>query len=221
MEIIPPAGFLTMSDARDTLMRCMHRKVPPTEDIKAHRKEGLHVVDGSQATAAAKVLRQGIRNGDVALFALFSSRDTPMRLHDLGLIEAALFPSTSTVLTFIYCGRHAAAPFGLCWSDLKELTRDPLCLDEKQFGRWLRSEERKKAWPCHASKDQAHQLPGRPSLIDEVIEALEELIAKGDLSPTDPVKVMHARLRRARPLLREIAPETVRRARNQISYRAP
>ena len=99
------------------------------------------MVDAAQATAAAQSLRQAIRKGELALFALFSSRDTPMRLHDLGLIEAALFPSTSTVLTFIYCDRHAKAPFGLSWSDLKELTRDPLCLDEKQFGRWLRGQE--------------------------------------------------------------------------------
>lgn len=63
--------------------------------------------------------------------------------------------------------------------------------------------------------------PGRPPLIDEVVEAIEELIAKGELSPTAPVKVMHARLQRTRPSLGEISEETVRRARNQASYRAP
>ena len=57
------------------------------------------------------------------------------------IIEAALFPRNSTVLTFVYCARHSQAPFGLSWSDLKELTRDPLCLDEKQFGHWLRNQE--------------------------------------------------------------------------------
>jgi hypothetical protein len=221
MEILPPPGYVSLSDARDILMRRMHKGVPPSEDIKAHRKEGLHVVDATQATAAANVLRQAIRKGELALFALFSSRDTPMRLHDLGLIEAALFPPNSTVLTFIYCARHAKAPFGLSWSDFKELTRDPLCLDEKQFGRWLRSQERKKAWPCHASEGETRKPPGRPPLIDEVVEAIEELIAKGELSPTAPVKVMHARLQRTRPSLGEISEETVRRARNQASYRAP
>ena len=125
------------------------------------------LVDAAQATAAAQSLRQAIRKGELALFALFSSRDTPMRLHDLGLIEAALFPSTSTVLTFIYCDRHAKAPFGLSWSDLKELTRDPLCLDEKQFGRWLRSQERKKAWPCHAPERETRKPAGRPPIIDD------------------------------------------------------
>jgi hypothetical protein len=165
--------------------------------------------------------RRPLRRSSAKLFALFSSRDTPMRLHDLGLIEAALFPPNSTVLTFAYCARHAKASFGLSWSDLKELMRDPLCLDEKQFGRWLRSQERKKAWPCHASEVQTRKPPGRPPLIDEAIEAIEELIAKGELSPIAPVKVMHARLRRARASLREISEETVRRARNQASYRAP
>ena len=220
MEIIPPPGYLPISGARDTLTRCMHRGIPPSEEIKALRKDGLQVVDGSEATAAAEVLRRAIRNGDLALFALLSSRDTPMRLHDLGLIEAALFPLNSTVLTFTYCARLAKAPFGLSWSDFKELTRDPLCLDEKQFGRWLVNQERKKAWPCHASEGPTRKPPGRPPLIDEVVEAIEELIAKGELSPTAPIKVMHARLQRARPLLREISQETVRRARHKVSYRA-
>ena len=80
---------------------------------------------------------------------------------------SALFPSTSTVLTFIYCDRHAKAPFGLSWSDLKELTRDPLCLDEKQFGRWLSGQERKKAWPCHAPERETRKPAGRPPIIDD------------------------------------------------------
>ena len=161
MEIIPPPGYVSLSDARDILMRRMHTAVSPSEDIQVLRKDGLHVVDAAQATAAAQSLRQAIRKGELALFAL------PMRLHDLGLIEAALFPSTSTVLTFIYCDRHAKAPFGLSWSDLKELTRDPLCLDEKQFGRWLRGQERKKAWPCHAPERETRKPAGRPPIIDD------------------------------------------------------
>jgi hypothetical protein len=113
-----------------------------------------------------------------------------MALHDRALVEAALFPPTSTVLTFVYCARHAKAPFGLSWLNFKELTRDPLCLEEKQFGRWLRSQERKKAWPCHASEGETRKPPGRPPLIDEVVEAVEELIAKGECSPLTPLKVM-------------------------------
>jgi hypothetical protein len=113
-----------------------------------------------------------------------------MALHDRALVEAALFPSTSTVLTFVYCARHAKAPFGLSWLNFKEVTRDPLCLEEKQFGRWLRSQERKKAWPCHASEGETRKPPGRPPLIDEAVEAIEELIAKGECSPLTPVKVM-------------------------------
>jgi hypothetical protein len=114
-------------------------------DIEAHRKDGLHVVDGAQATVAGEGSPPSYSEGRISTIRTFSSRDTPMALHDRALVEAALFPPTSTVLTFVYCARHAKAPFGLSWLNFKELTRDPLCLEEKQFGRWLRSQERKKA----------------------------------------------------------------------------
>ncbi len=221
MEFIPPLGFLPLRNARDILMQRMHRGIPSSEDVKTYRKDGVHVVDGKQAKAAAKILRQAIRQGELALFALFSSRDTPMRLHDLALIEAALFPSNSTVLTFAYCARHSQAPFRLSWSDLKELTRDPLCLDEKQFGRWLRSQERKKQWPCHASGARTRNPPGRPPLIHEVIEAIEELNAKGELTLSTAPKVVHGLIQRARPSLQKISIETVRRALNEASTRVP
>jgi hypothetical protein len=89
-----------------------------------------------------------------------------MALHDRALVEAALFPPTSTVLTFVYCARHAKAPFGLSWLNFKELTRDPLCLEEKQFGRWLRSQERKKAHDLatHRRGRLENHLAGLPSL---------------------------------------------------------
>jgi len=221
MDIIPPPGYLSLRNARDILMQRMHKGILPSADIKTYRKDGAHVVDGKQATAAAKILRQAIRQGELALFALFPSRDTPMRLHNRALIEAALFPTNSTVMTFAYCLRHSQAPFGLSWSDLKELNRDPLCLDEKGFGRWLRSQERKRQWPCHASGIKTRKPPGRPSLIDDVIEAIEALSAKGELTPSTPNKVVQSLLQRARPSLQTVSEETVRRARNQASYRVP
>jgi hypothetical protein len=100
MEIIPPSGYLSLGDARDTLMQQMHKGIPLSESIKAYRKDGVHVVDAAQGIAAANLLRKAIREGELALFAVFSSRDTPMRLHNLALIEAALYPSNSAVLTF-------------------------------------------------------------------------------------------------------------------------
>jgi hypothetical protein len=171
MKTIPPPGFLALGSARDILMQHMYRGVPPSENTITDRETGVHVVDGKQATAAAKVLRQAIRQGELALFALFPSRDTPMRLYSLALIEAALCPPNSTVLTFAYCERHSQAPFGLSWSDLKELSRDPLCLNGKEFRRWLRRQEYEKQWPCHASTARTRNPRGRPPVIHEVVEA--------------------------------------------------
>jgi hypothetical protein len=223
VEILPPPGYLSLPNARDILMQRMHEGIPPSEKIKMYRDDGLHVVDGSQAMVAAAALRHPILSGELGLFALFSSRDTPMRLHNRALIEAAaLFPSNSTVLMFAYCDRHSQAPFGLSWSDLKELTRDPLCLDEKCFGSWLRNQERKKEWPCHELGGQTRGPPGRPSdAIDDAIEVIEELSAKGELTPSTPSKEVHALLRSARPSFRNVSEETVRRARKRASYRVP
>src|SRR5271167_3937914 len=122
MGIFPPPGYLSLRDACDVLMRRMHEGITPSEEIERYRSDGLHVVDATQAMAAAEALRQPILLGEIGLFALFSSRDTPMRLHNQALYEAALFPSNSTVLTFAYVDRHPGAPFGISWSDLKELT---------------------------------------------------------------------------------------------------
>jgi hypothetical protein len=152
---------------------------------KSNGTDGLHVDDATQAMAAAKALREPILSGELGLFALFSWRDTPMRLHNRELCEAALFPSNSTVLTFTYVDRNPRAPFGLSWSDLKELTRDPLCVEERAFRGWLRNQERKKAWPCHRVAGGARRPQGRPSnLIDDAIEAIEELDANGKLTPS-------------------------------------
>jgi len=222
MEGIPPSGYCSLRDACDILMQRMHKGMPLSEEIRMYREEGFHVIDANQAAASASVLRQAIREGALALFALFSSRDTPMRLHNLALIEAAMFPGNSTVLTFAYCARRSGTPFGLSWSDLKELARDPLCLDEKSFGRWLRTQERKKEWPCHKLEGEIRRPPGRPSrVIDDAIEAIEELSAKGKLTPSTPSKVVHALLQSTRPSLRNVSEETVRRARKQASYPVP
>jgi hypothetical protein len=219
MEVIPPPGYLSLRIGREILMQRMYMGILPSEEIKQHREDGLSLIEGTQAMASAKALRQAIRNGELALFAVFSSRDTPMRLHNKALIEAALFPPTSTVLTFAYCGRRREAPFGLSWSDLNELSRDPLCLDEKEFGRWLRRQERKKEWPCHGLGAESSKPRGRPPVVDEVIEVIEELSAKGKLRPSTPTKVVHDLVKRARPLLHNVSEETVRRARNRASYR--
>jgi hypothetical protein len=219
MEVVPPSGYLSLRNARDMLMQRMHQGIPLSDKIKRYRNDGVRVGDATQAAAAANVLRQAIRIGELALFAIFTSRDTPMRLHNIALIERALFPPNSTVLTFAYCERHTQAPFGLSWSDLKELSRDPLCVDEKSFRRWLGNQERKKKWPCHELGGESRRPPGRPPrLIDEAIEAIEELSAKGDLTPSTPNKVVHALLRSARPSLRNVSEDTVRRARKHTSY---
>jgi hypothetical protein len=193
--------------------------MPPSAMIEKIRAEGIHVNDAAQAMAAGRTLRQAILDGELDLFAIFPSRDTPIRLHDQALIEAA-FPSDSAVLTFIYIDRHPRAPFGLSAQDLKELTRDPLCLQEKPFCGWMRKQERKKAWPCNSGGRETQRPEGRPSnLIDDAIEAIEELSAKGELTPSTPTKVVRAQLQSARPSLRTVSEETVRRARKQVSYR--
>jgi hypothetical protein len=128
MEIFAPSGYLSLRDARDILMRRMHEGITPSEEIERYRNDGLHAVDATQAKAASEALRQPIQSGEIGLFALFSSRDTPMRLHNQALYKAALFPSNGTVLTFAYVDRDPRAPFGISWLDLKELTRDPLSL---------------------------------------------------------------------------------------------
>ena len=221
MQLIAPEGYISIPAARDVLMRRMHQGVPLSDAIRNSRDEALDLVDGKQAAAAAGLFQQGIRNGELALFAVLSSRDTPMRLHNRVLIEAALFPSNSTVLTFAYCTRRPGAPFGISWQDLKELARDPLCLGEKEFKRWLRKEERKKEWPCHQLAGLIRNPPGRPPLINSAIEVIEQLSAEGKLTASTPTKVVHGLLQDARPTLRGMSEETVRRARKEARYTVP
>ena len=185
MGIFPPSGYLSLRDARDILMRCMYAGVAPSEKIERYRSEGLHVVDAKQAMAAAEALRRPILSGQIGLFAVFSSRDTPMRLNNKALIEVARLPPNSTVLTFAYVDRHSQASFGTSRSDLKELTRDPLCVEERAFRGWVRKQERRKSWPCHQEEDHVGHSRGRPSdLMGRVVEIIEELHSSGKITPS-------------------------------------
>jgi hypothetical protein len=67
MEVLPPPGYLSLRDAVDTLLQRMHQGIPPSERIEAYRKDGVHVVDATQAAASATLLRQAIRQGELAL----------------------------------------------------------------------------------------------------------------------------------------------------------
>jgi len=195
----------------------MHRMYEGIPSSETSQSDGVAFVNSQQAVAAAKSLGQAICKGELDLFALFSSRETPTRLHNQALIEAA-FPN-STVLSFIYVNRNQQAPFGLSWRDLEELKRDPLCVEETAFRGWLKKQARKKAWPCHQLSSKARQPRGRPSyLIDEAIEVIEKLDAQGKLKPSMGNKEVHALVQKARGSLRDISPDTVRRARKQSSY---
>jgi len=216
VRILPPSGYVSLHNARDILMHDMYEGIPPSENIKAYRNRGLHVVDAAQAMAAAKALRQAILAGELDLFALFSSRDTPMRFHNKALIEAALFPPNSTLLTFAYVDRHSQAPFGLSWSDLKELTRDPLCVEERAFRSWVRKQERRKSWLCHQQEDHVRRSRGRPSdLMGRVVEVIEELHSNGKLTPSMRNKEVQALVQKFFPSGHGPSLETVRLARKE------
>jgi hypothetical protein len=220
MGIFPPSGYMSLRDARDILMRRMHEGIAPSEEIEKYRNDGLHVVDATQAMAAAEALRQPILSGEIGLFALFSSRDTPMRLHNQALCEAALCPSNGTVLTFAYVDRHSQAPFGLSWSDLKELTRDPLCVEERAFRGWVRKQERKKSWPCHRAEGHVRHSRGRPSdLMGRVVEIIEELHSNGKLTPSMRNKEVQALVQKFLPRGGAASIETVRLARKEARIR--
>ena len=155
----------------------MYAGVASSEEIERYRSEGLNIVDAKHAKAAAETLREAILSGQLALFAIFSSRDTPIRLTNKALIEAALFPDSSAVLTFAYVDRHAQAPFFLSKSDLKELIRDPLCVEKRGFWSWVKKQEGKKSWPCHQNNSRRPR--GRPSgLKARVVEIIEVCIRK-------------------------------------------
>jgi hypothetical protein len=206
MKIRAPSEHLSLHDARDLLMLDMYDGIPTC------LVNEVATVDAKQAVAAAKSLRQAILTGELDLFAIFSSRDAPVRLYNQTLIEAALFPRNSTVLTFAYIKRRAGAPFGLPRRDLEELARDPLCVGKKAFRSWLKKEARKKAWPCHEAEVEARKLRGRPSKFNELVELIKQLKATGEITPSMRTKEVHALVQEARPSLRPISTETVRRA---------
>jgi hypothetical protein len=217
MDVFTQAGFFSLQSARDELRRRMYRGVPISEAVAIYAREKITVVDGSQTAAAAARLRDAILSGELCLFAMLSSRDAPLRLYDKSLVEAAVCPP-NTVMTFAYIDRHPCAPFGLAWSDLRELTRDPLCLERVAFCRWLKKQERKRMWPCHSVSGLTRRPPGRPPLVvDEAIEVIEQLSAKGEITPSVPNKVVQHLIQQARPSLRNISIDTVRRARKQAS----
>jgi hypothetical protein len=195
----------------------MYKGVPSSEEIKKLESEGIHVTDDKHIRAAAKALREPILLGQIELFAVLSSRDLPMRLHNRALINAALFPSTSIVLTFAYIDRQFQAPFGHSWSDLKELTRDPLCVKQRAFRIWMKKQERKKAWPCHQANDSVPRSRGRPSdLMANVIGIIEDLHSKGKFTPAVPNKEVQALVQKAFLPGRGPSPETVRLARKEV-----
>jgi hypothetical protein len=209
MKIRAPSGYLSLHDARDLLRLKMYQGTPQPETCVV---EGVATVDAKQAVVAAENLRQAILKGELDLFALLSSRDKPTRLHNQALIEAAWFPPNSTVLTFCHVDRRPGAPFTLSWRELKELTRDPLCVEEKAFCGWLKRETRKKAWPCHKAEGKTRTSRGRPSKLDEAIEVIKQLKTKGEITPSMRTKEVHALVEGTRPSLKPISLETVRRA---------
>src|SRR4029077_9786779 len=87
MATFAPSGYISLRDARDILTRRMYEGVRPSEQIEKYRSKGLNVVDAKQSMAAAGALRQSILLGQIDLFAIFSSRDTPMRLSNKALVE--------------------------------------------------------------------------------------------------------------------------------------
>lgn len=217
MKIFAPAGYITLVGARDELSGRMHAGLQPSPEIESYRREGFCVIDGRKATAAARELRNPILSGELGLFAVLSSRPTPMRIHNSDLLDAALLPRGSKVLTFVYCDRQLGAPFGLSWPEFKELMKDPLCLEVKPFRAWLRQTEKRRNWPCH-SVEPRRQSHGRPSkLRDDVIEIIEELDKEGRLSGSMLNKQVQALVQSSRPSLREVSEETVRRARKEAN----
>lgn len=211
-----PAGYLALRDARDELMFQMHEGVAPSKDVEQFRSDACEIGDHAQTMAAVDVLRKAVLSGELGLYADLSTRQTPRRL-SLALCEGATKPSDGGVLTFIYLDRLRLVPIGLSWPEIKELTQDPLCVDEKAFRSWLRREERKKAWPCHRSTSTASRRKrGRPRKQDKIIEVLKDLVAKEKLEGSMQVKQVHALVEEADPSLPSVSDETVRRAMNKI-----
>lgn len=149
-----PVGYLALRDARDELIFQMHKGVAPSKDVEQFRSDGYEIGDHAQTMAAVDVLRKAFLSGKLGLYADLSTRLTPKRLSP-DLCEEATKPSDGGVLTFIYLDRLRLVPIGLSWPEIKELTLDPLCVDEKDFRSWQRKERRKNVWPCHPSTSTA------------------------------------------------------------------
>ena len=208
-----PSGYLSLRAAHDHLPR-MPPAAPPTDPST---DAGIAVVDSHNAIAAALDLRRAILDQDLELYAMLSSA-TPTRLVEQALIEAALFPANA-VMTF-YCIERArrATRFDLSRKDLKKLTRDPLCLDEKAFRSWFNRQVRKRA-RTHKPAGEARKSPGRPSeKRSKAIEALKEVHEQGKLRPDMSTKELYALVKNKHPTL-EMSLDTVRRAREQFAVK--
>jgi hypothetical protein len=208
-----PSGYLSLHAAHDQLT-WMYQGALSTD---TSQEAGIAVIDSHNAVAAALDLRRAILDQDLELYAMLSSA-TPTRLTNQALIEAALFPANA-VMTF-YCIERAcrATRFDLSWKDLKKLTRDPLCLDEKAFRSWFNRQVRKGA-RTHKPAGEAWKLPGRPSeKRSKAIEALEEVHEQGKLRPDMSTKELYALVKNKHPTL-EMSLDTVRRARKQFAVK--
>jgi hypothetical protein len=136
------------------------------------------------------------------------SAEGPTKLGDLRMIGCAMFPD-NCVLTFRYIDRHRSAPFDLSWRQVKALTRDRLCVDQKAFLKWLNKQLRNKA---RAQKLAFRNPAGRPAIKrEQTIKALRKLRAQGRLKVGTPIKKLHLMLSNIDPSL-NVAPDTVRRA---------
>jgi len=204
-----PAGFISLRDGHERAASAFSPGSKVTTD---------------QRRSAASRLREAIFRQQLELYAMLSPGPPirlldaallgpPIRLLDAALFEEAFF-TEKEVLTFNHIVRHRTRRFGLCWQDLKKLSRDPLCLDENTFRKWLRQEVRKSA---RAHNGAGSAPPGRrPEKRSEGLKAIEQLDAQGRLEPGMGNKEVHALVQKLLPSL-EISRDTVRRARNQFA----
>jgi hypothetical protein len=106
---------------------------------------------------------------------------------------------------------------GLSQSDLKELTRDPLCVEERGFRGWVRKQERRKSWPRHQDEDHARRSRGRPSdFMGRVVEIIAELHSDGKITASMRNKEMQTLVQKFFPSGCGPSLETVRLARKEV-----
>ena len=182
-----PASHLSLRSAVDRLASAYSPDTATSDQLRAARLR----------------LRQAIIGGELELYAMLSS-GAPTRLADQELIDSAWFPDNE-VLMFAYIGRRETARFNLTREELRQLSRNGLCLEEKAFRKWLLAERRK-------TRPDPKSL-GRPSEKRvQARDAIAELQAQGRLKSDMRDKEVHALVKEIRPSL-EISPDTVRRAR--------